>query len=112
VRYRGEAIAAVVGSAEAIEALDLTKFPVTWQPLPALRSIESATADGADLVQPNRSGNILTRGRVIKGDVEAALNSADAVVEGEFETGFVEHAYIEPEAGFARRVGDRLELQV
>ena len=36
VRYRGEAIAAVVGNAEAIEALDLTKFPVTWQPLPAL----------------------------------------------------------------------------
>jgi len=28
---------------------------------------------------------------------------ADVVVEGEFETGFVEHAYIEPEAGFARR---------
>ena len=42
----------------------------------------------------------------------AALASADMVVEGEFETGFVEHAYIEPEAGFARRVGDRLELQV
>ncbi len=112
VRYRGEAIAAVVGNAEAIEALDLTKFPVTWQPLPALRTIESAMADSADLVQPNRPGNILTRGRVIKGDAEAALASADMVVEGEFETGFVEHAYIEPEAGFARRIGDRLELQV
>ena len=29
------------------------------------------------------------------------------IVEDEYETGFVEHAYIEPEAGFARRVGDR-----
>ena len=67
-------------------------------------------ADSADLVQPKRPGNILTRGRVIKGDAEAALAVRRYVVEGEFETGFVEHAYIEPEAGFARRVGDRLEL--
>ncbi|PYQ43015.1 MAG: aldehyde oxidase, partial [Acidobacteria bacterium] len=29
----------------------------------------------------------------------------------EYETGFVEHAYIEPEAGFARRVGDSIEIQ-
>ena len=33
-----------------------------------------------------------------------------AVAEGSFETGFVEHAYIEPEAGYARRVGDRIEI--
>jgi CO/xanthine dehydrogenase Mo-binding subunit/aerobic-type carbon monoxide dehydrogenase small subunit (CoxS/CutS family) len=112
VRFRGEAIAAVVGNADAIEALDLTKFPVTWQSLPALRTIEAAMADGADLVQPNRPGNILTRGRVVKGDVEVGLAKSDVTVEGEFDTGFVEHAYIEPEAGFARRVGDRLEVQV
>ena len=41
----------------------------------------------------------------------AALALADVVVEGVFSTGFVEHAYIEPEAGFARRVGDRIEVQ-
>jgi CO/xanthine dehydrogenase Mo-binding subunit len=35
-----------------------------------------------------------------------------AVAEGTFETPFVEHAYIEPEAGWARRVGDRLEIHV
>jgi CO/xanthine dehydrogenase Mo-binding subunit/aerobic-type carbon monoxide dehydrogenase small subunit (CoxS/CutS family) len=111
-RYRGDAVAAVVGEAAAIEALDLAAFPIVWEALPAHRTIEAATSTGADLVQPNRPGNILTGGRVIKGDVEAALAAADAVVEGEFETGFIEHAYIEPEAGFARRVGDRLELQV
>jgi CO/xanthine dehydrogenase Mo-binding subunit/aerobic-type carbon monoxide dehydrogenase small subunit (CoxS/CutS family) len=111
-RFRGEAVAAVVGDPAAIEALDLDKFPVSWEPLPALRDIDAAVAEGADLVHANRPGNILTSGRVIKGDVDAALARCDMVVEGEFETGFVEHAYIEPEAGFARRVGDRLELQV
>ena len=46
------------------------------------------------------------RGELSRGDVEKALAEADFVVEGEYETGFVEHACIEPEAGFARRVGD------
>ena len=32
--------------------------------------------------------------------------------EGEFTTSFVEHAYIEPEAGYAERVGDRIEVVV
>jgi aldehyde oxidoreductase len=111
-RHRGDAVAAVVGDPAVIEALDLSAFPITWEALRAHSTIESAMAEGADLVQPNRAGNILTRGRVVKGDVESSLGQCDAVVEGEFETGFIEHAYIEPEAGFARRVGDRLELQV
>jgi CO/xanthine dehydrogenase Mo-binding subunit/aerobic-type carbon monoxide dehydrogenase small subunit (CoxS/CutS family) len=110
-RFRGDAVAAVVGQPAAIEALDLTKFPVTWTELPAVISMAAALEANAPLVQEKRPGNILTRGRVVKGDVEAALASAPVTVEGEFETGFVEHAYIEPEAGFARRVGDRIEVQ-
>ena len=43
---------------------------------------------------------------------EPALAGAAAIVEGTFETSFVEHAYIEPEAGFARRVGDSVEVHV
>jgi len=110
-RFRGEAVAAVVGESWAIESLDLSDFPVTWEPLPAHTTIDAALAPDADLVHADRAGNILVRGRVVRGDAEAALKTADVVVEGEFETGFVEHAYIEPEAGFARRVGDRIEVQ-
>jgi aldehyde oxidoreductase len=110
-RYRGEAIAAIVGEAEVIESLDLTTFPVTWEELPALRTIDEALAPGAPLIHAHRAENVLTRGRVVRGDVERALSEADAVVEGEFETGFVEHACIEPEAGFARRIGDQIEIQ-
>src|SRR5690606_4056123 len=49
---------------------------------------------------------------VEKGDVADGFAKADVVVEDEFETSYVEHAYIEPEAGWARRVGDRLEIAV
>ena len=41
----------------------------------------------------------------------SAFRNAPIVVDGDYETGFIEHAYIEPEAGFARRVGDRIEVQ-
>lgn len=110
-RFRGEAVAAVVGTARAVEGLDLAAFPVGWEPLAAHVTLDQALAEGADRVHETRPGNILVRGRVVKGDVDAALAQAAVVVEGSFETGFVEHAYIEPEAGFARRVGDRIEIQ-
>ena len=111
-RFRGEAVAAVVGDPAAVEALDLSELPVRWEELPPLTGIDAALADGAALIHSNRPQNVLTRGRVVRGDVEAGLAQADVAVESAFETGFVEHAYIEPEAGFARRVGDRIEVQV
>jgi CO/xanthine dehydrogenase Mo-binding subunit/aerobic-type carbon monoxide dehydrogenase small subunit (CoxS/CutS family) len=111
VRFRGEAVAAVVGEPTFMDGFDPETFPVVWEPREALTSIEAALAPEAPLVIERRPGNILTRGQVVRGDVEQALAEAAVVVEGIFETGFVEHAYIEPEAGFARRVGDRIEVQ-
>lgn len=110
-RFRGEAVAAVVGEADALEALDLAEFPVRWEELPPLKTIDDALATDAPRIHEHREENVLVCGRVVCGDVEEALAKADIVVEGEYETGFVEHAYIEPEAGFARRVGDRIEIQ-
>jgi len=110
-RFRGEAVAAVAGEAEAIDAFDLANFPVTWEKLPALTTIAAALAPDAPLIHAHREENVLVRGRVARGEVDRALAKADVVVEGEYETGFVEHAYIEPEAGFARRMGDGIEVQ-
>ncbi|MGB6385886.1 MAG: molybdopterin cofactor-binding domain-containing protein [Terriglobales bacterium] len=110
-RHRGEAVAAVVGDVAAVEALEIADFPVRWEELPPLMDIDAALATGAMLIHENRLENILVRGRVVRGDVEKALDAAEVVVEAEYETGFVEHAYIEPEAGFARRVGDQIEIQ-
>jgi aldehyde oxidoreductase len=110
-RFRGEAIAAVVGETAALEALDLTEFPVRWEELPALKTIDDALAPDAALIHEHREENILVRGRVVCGDVEKALAVSDFTAEGVYETAFVEHAYIEPEAAFALRVGDRIEIQ-
>lgn len=110
-RYRGEGVAAIVGETEAVEVLDLREYPVTWEELPAIQSIDHALAADAEQIHSGRQGNILVQGRVVCGNVDQALHVSDAVVEAEYETGFVEHAYIEPEAGFARRVGDSIEIQ-
>ena len=110
-RFRGEAIAAVVGETDVLEALNLAEFPVRWEELPALKTIDDALAPDAPRIHQHREENVLVRGRVVCGDVEKALAASDFTAEGVYETAFVEHAYIEPEAGFARRVGDRIEIQ-
>jgi CO/xanthine dehydrogenase Mo-binding subunit/aerobic-type carbon monoxide dehydrogenase small subunit (CoxS/CutS family) len=112
VRYRGEAILALVGSRAAVEALTDEMLPVAWEKLPAVFGVAAATAADAPLVQAARPGNLLIEGGVRRGDAATALARCAAVAEGRFETGFVEHAYIEPEAGWAARVGDRLEIHV
>ena len=110
-RFRGEAVAAVVGEASAVEEFDAADFPVNWEELPALTTMKAALAGDAPRIHAHREGNVLVRGRVVRGDVEKALTQADVMVEEEYETGFVEHAYIEPEAGWARRVGEGIEIE-
>lgn len=110
-RFEGEAVALVVGAADIVHDLDLSSFPVTWHKLPHVITTANAADEHAPQLHPGRQNNRLTGGFVQTGDVDAGFDASDAVVEGTFTTGFIEHAYIEPEAGFARRVGDRIEVQ-
>jgi CO/xanthine dehydrogenase Mo-binding subunit len=81
---------------------------VRWTPLDPILGVEAGLK--APALHPHLSDNVLIRGRVAKGDLAPAFAAAAAVAEGEFRTSFVEHAYIEPEAGYARRVGERIEI--
>ncbi|MFN4278070.1 MAG: molybdopterin-dependent oxidoreductase [Ferrovibrio sp.] len=110
VRYRGEAVVAVVGPREAVEAVKPDDLPIQYVPEEPVSGVIAAAAEGAKLVQADKPGNVLIRGNVTKGDVEQGFAQAAAIVEGRFQTSFVEHAYIEPEAGWAVRVGDRIEI--
>ncbi|MER8393996.1 molybdopterin-dependent oxidoreductase [Mesorhizobium sp. M1340] len=107
-RFRGEAVALVAGEREAILDLDLADFPVSWTELPHFLETGEAQAGGASLVHENRPANLLTSGFVERGDPEAALAGAAFVVSGAIDTSYVEHAYIEPEAGYAFMDGDTL----
>lgn len=112
VRYRGEAVVALVGERHAVLAISDDEVPITWQTEPPIFGIDAATATDAALVQADKPRNLLLDGGVQRGKVAEAFEACAAVAEGVFETAFVEHAYIEPEAGWARRVGDRIEIHV
>jgi CO/xanthine dehydrogenase Mo-binding subunit/aerobic-type carbon monoxide dehydrogenase small subunit (CoxS/CutS family) len=111
-RFRGEAVLALVGTRAAVEAVNEADVPIRYTELPAVLGLAAAQAPGAALVQADKPGNLLLDGWVRKGDAAAAFARCAAIAEAGFETGFVEHAYIEPEAGWARRVGERLEIHV
>ncbi|MBY6004765.1 molybdopterin-dependent oxidoreductase [Salipiger bermudensis] len=106
-RFKGEAVAAVVGLPEALAGME--PFPVAWEELASVLTPEGA--DKAALLHEDRADNVMCRGYVARGDAAEAMSKAAHVVSGAFSTGFIEHGYIEPEAASARRVGDRIEIQ-
>ena len=67
VRYRGEAVLAVVGTLEAVEQLNAADVPIAWEPLPALHGTEAALADGALALHTDKPDNVLTTGLVESG---------------------------------------------
>ncbi|MEL6205682.1 MAG: molybdopterin cofactor-binding domain-containing protein, partial [Pseudomonadota bacterium] len=109
-RFRGEPVAAVVGAPSTIRAFDPSTFPVAWDEKDSVSDPVEACADPAPRLHGGPDSNRMCRGFVACGDAEAALDRADVTVSGRFTTSFVEHAYIEPEAGFARLVDGRLEV--
>ncbi len=110
VRLRGEAVA-LVAHEDGNPAPDLTDFPVDWQVLPPLLSPVAASAPDAPQIHDSRAGNTLIKGGVRRGDAATALANSAHIASATIETAFVEHAYIEPEAGAAWMDGDVLVIR-
>ncbi len=109
-RFRGEAVA-LVAFEDGADAAP-RRLPGRLDAA-ARRSADPAAAEaaGAAALHPDRPGNRLIEGRVRRGDAAAALAASAHVADGRLGTGFVEHAYIEPEAGAAWLDGDTLVIR-
>jgi CO/xanthine dehydrogenase Mo-binding subunit len=99
VRHQGEPVALVAAETpeaaqEALEAID-----VDYEPQPGVFDPEEALRPGAPAV--HEGGNLLARWQVRCGNVERALAQAHVVIEDTYRCQFVDHAYLEPEAGVA-----------
>ncbi len=112
VRYRGEAVAALIGDRKSIEAVTDDDLGIEWVPQDAIESYESALEGKISPVQEIHEDNLLARGFLKKGDAESVYEQSLIKAQGSWETSYVEHAYIEPEAGYAVKRGQRLELFV
>ncbi|MCG7506450.1 molybdopterin-dependent oxidoreductase [Mesorhizobium retamae] len=110
VRFRGEAVALVAAERAVAADLDLADFPVTWTQTQHLLSANEARAEDALAIHPDRAGNLLTKGFVERGEPDKALAAAPVIASATIETSYVEHAYIEPEAGYAYLDGDTLVI--
>ena len=109
-RFRGEAVALVVGDADQLASFDLEDFPIVWTPREPVMSSEEARAAKDIILHENRDGNLLITGRVKSGDGAAGLDHGEIVVDATISTSYVEHAPIEPEAGCAWMDGDILTI--
>ncbi|MGH7319794.1 MAG: molybdopterin cofactor-binding domain-containing protein, partial [Candidatus Rokuibacteriota bacterium] len=104
VRYVGDAVAAVVAETRADAAAGAAAVVVRYRVREPLLSADAAQQPDAPSVHPN--GNLLARPAVRRGDVARGLSGAAVVVDGTWQTQWIEHAYIEPEAGIAYRDAD------
>ena len=101
VRHVGEAVAAVAAEDLVSARRALAKIKVEYEELPGVFHAEDATKEGAAVVHDYAPNNVVKHIPVRKGDIEAGFANADLVLEDDFSTQQVEHAYLEPEAGIA-----------
>ncbi|PJF39934.1 MAG: aldehyde oxidase [Chloroflexi bacterium] len=99
VRTYMDCVAVVVAETDAIAAKAVKLIDVTYEDLPAVFDMEAAMEDDAPQLHADSPNNIICHYRIRKGDMEAGWSQADVVVEGVYETGYQEHAYLQPEAG-------------
>jgi CO/xanthine dehydrogenase Mo-binding subunit/aerobic-type carbon monoxide dehydrogenase small subunit (CoxS/CutS family) len=101
VRYVGEAVAAVAAEDPLIARQATAAIKVVYEPLPALFSAEDALKPGAPVIHVYAPDNITKHIPIRVGDVEKGFAESDLVIEENYETQAIEHAYLEPEAGLA-----------
>lgn len=113
VRYVGDAIALVVAETEALATDALEFIEVEYEPLPVVSNPQQAAHPDAPLVHEHPEkfshaarGNCLAHFHLQNGNLEAGWAQSDVIIEREYVTQTVEHAFLEPEAAVAVPEGD------
>lgn len=97
VRYVGDPLAIV--AAQTIEAAEeaAKKVEILYEDLPSVHTPEEALKPHAPLIHDH--GNLLIEFQVVKGDVVEGFKEAEVIVEEIYKTTWIDHAYMEPDAG-------------
>jgi CO/xanthine dehydrogenase Mo-binding subunit len=105
VRSISDVLALVLAETEDIARAAAALVTAEYRVLAGVFTPHEALMPGAPILHPPRPGdepsNVMYGTHVEKGDVETAMAQAEVVLEGHFRTPFIEHAYLEPEAGTA-----------
>lgn len=100
VLYQGDAVALVAAESEQAALAALSKIKVEYEPLPAVLSIDEALKENAPIIHEGQIDNRVPNSHwpVSKGNIEQGFAESDVILEREYITSHIEHAYIEPEA--------------
>lgn len=101
LRYQGEIIGAAVAETPAAAEAGAQAVILDYQETPAVLDPQQAVQPTAPAVHPGRS-NIACSLHLNVGSWEAAVKSAACIVERDYQTPRVEHAYLEPDCVWAR----------
>jgi CO/xanthine dehydrogenase Mo-binding subunit len=99
VRCYMDNVAVVVAESEAIAAAAVKLIDVEYEDLTPVFDPFEAMQPGAPQLLERYPENKMVHYRIRKGDMAAGWAAADVVLEGEYSTGYQEHAYLQPEAG-------------
>lgn len=99
VRTMGDAVALVVAKTEESAEEAARKVVVRYENLPFVNDPEEALKPYAPLIHEN--GNLLLEFNVIKGDVRTGFREAEVIIEEAYTTPWIDHAYLEPDAGIS-----------
>ncbi len=110
VRYAGQGVAVVCAESAAAAREGARRVRLTWDATPAVLTVADAVREGAPVVRG--SSNLLGGAPTVvtRGDVDAALATADAVVDRTYTTSSQLHSAMEPHGAVARWEGDRVTI--
>jgi len=98
IRSTGDVLALVVASGREIALSALPLIKVELVEIPALFDPEEALKPDAPLINPEHGSNVCNYHCVRTGNIESGEQEADIIIEQQFGTSRIEHAYLEPES--------------
>ncbi len=106
IRFHGDVVAIVVAKTRE-QALNAAPFvDIALEQLTPIIDTEKALEDDTNLVHESKGTNLINKHVIRRGDVDKAFKDCNLIFEREFETGHVEHAYLEPENALCYKRGD------
>ena len=99
VRYQGEPVAIVAADHPETARRAAELIRVDYEVLEPLVDMDEAVE--AEQPRLHEDGNVLRHLHVVHGDLAAAAAEAELVVEGEYELGMQDQAFLGPESGLA-----------
>ncbi len=97
VVFHGDVIAVIAAKTYEAACAAADKIRVRYTPYTPLTDVEQALASDARLIHPDLGSNVAAHHHTLKGDVDEGFARSRHILEREYEVGFQEHAYIEPE---------------